>query len=77
MGSYISPEVQKLGLMFDIYTHYVNDMVIVMRAIGKVWTYNDRRNKLIYDSNCVKPFLGSLRFILPFANISNQILFQA
>lgn len=44
----------KLGLLFDMYSRYVDDMVIVMRAIGKGWKYDVRESKLVFDSNLEK-----------------------
>ena len=43
-----------LGLSMDIYSRYVDDQIIVMRAVGKGWTYYSKRRRMVYDSELEK-----------------------
>ena len=38
-----------LGILMDLYKRYVDDMTIVMRAIGKGWSYNKKKKILEYS----------------------------
>ena len=38
-----------LGILMDLYKRYVDDMTIVMRAIGKGWSYNRKKKILEYS----------------------------
>ena len=66
---------KKLGLVFDMYSRYVDDMVIVMRAVSKGWSYDMRRNKLIYDSDLEKNdnMSGTERSAKLISQIANSI----
>ena len=41
---------RKLGLIFDMYSRYVDDMILVMRAIGKGWKFDSEKGISIFDS---------------------------
>ena len=45
----IEDKCKEMGLKFDMYKRYVDDQVIVMRAIGRGWKYE--KDKLIYDKS--------------------------
>ena len=38
-----------LGLKVDLYRRYVDDMLLVLRAVGKVWSYNKNKGILKYS----------------------------
>ena len=40
---------KELGLHIDLYKRYVDDMVVLMRAIGKGWTFDRKKNILTYS----------------------------
>ena len=40
---------KNLGLRFDLYKRYVDDMVLVLRAVGKGWHYNKKNNILEFS----------------------------
>ena len=42
-------KLRKLGIILDMYTRYVDDMILVMRAVGKGWKYDKDKNILIFD----------------------------
>ena len=44
-------EVRSLGLNIDLYRRYVDDMVVVARAIGLGWSFNKKKGIMEYDSN--------------------------
>ena len=38
--------LRKLGISLDLFSRYVDDMVIILRAIGKGWHWNGKEKKL-------------------------------
>ena len=38
-----------LDVSLDCYSRYVDDQVIVMRAIGRGWMYNRNTNRMVFD----------------------------
>ena len=70
---------KKLGIMFDLQSRYVDDMLIVMRAVGKGWKFDCKRGILVFDSELertcsLSPTERSAKLIADIANsINNQI----
>ena len=42
---------KSLGISIDLYNRYVDDQTIVMRAIGKGWRFNAKKNKMEFSSD--------------------------
>ena len=40
---------RSLGLRVDLYRRYVDDMLLVLRAVGKGWYYNKSKGVLEYS----------------------------
>ena len=41
---------KSLGLIFDLHLRYVDDMIIIMKAVGKGWYYDEKDRRLKFDS---------------------------
>ena len=41
---------KKLGITFDLYNRYVDDQTIAMRAIGKGWRFNAKKDLMEFSA---------------------------
>ena len=64
---------RKLGIIMDLYRRYVDDMLIVMRAVGRGWSYNRKKNILEYSPNNIREEPDSARTARVIAEVANSI----